>query len=139
MMIIDAKDLIVGRVATVAAKKALLGEELVIINCQDAIMTGKKEAVFERYMLRRNRGLHTKGPFFHRQPDKFVRRIIRGMLPYKQEKGKEAFKRIMCYVGVPAPFVGKEFVTLSDAHVSQVPSLKYVTIKDICKHMGGKL
>lgn len=138
-MIIDAKNLIVGRIATVAAKKALLGEEVTVVNCQDAIMTGKKEAIFARYMLRRNRGLHTKGPFYHRQADRFVRRIIRGMLPYKQEKGKEAFKRIMCYVGVPAVFEGKEIVSITEADISHVPSLKYVTVKEICQHLGGKL
>ena len=38
-MIIDATELIVGRFATVAAKKALLGERIDIINCEKAIIT----------------------------------------------------------------------------------------------------
>ena len=42
-MIIDAKDMIVGRFATVAAKKALLGEKVDIINCESAIITGNKK------------------------------------------------------------------------------------------------
>lgn len=137
-MIIDAKDLIVGRIATVAAKKALLGEKIDIVNCQNAIMTGRKEVLFAHYFRRRRMGLHTKGPFFDRQPDRFVRRIIRGMLPYKQEKGKEAFKRIMCYNGIPAAFTGQKMEVIEAAHMKKIPTLHYLTIQEICRHLGGR-
>jgi large subunit ribosomal protein L13 len=61
------------------------------------------------------------------------------MLPYKQEKGSEAFKKVMCYVGMPPEFEGKDTVTFEKANVKKVPSLKYVTIQDICKELGGKV
>src|SRR5208282_4640785 len=38
-------------------------------------------------------------PFYSRRPDLFVKRIIRGMLPYKQPKGKTAFKLLKVYMG----------------------------------------
>ena len=41
------------------------------------------------------------GPKFPRRPDAIIRRIIRGMLPYKKDKGVQAFKRINVEVGVP--------------------------------------
>lgn len=138
-MIIDAKNLIVGRFATVAAKKALLGEEVSVVNCDAAIITGSKKEVFARYRAKRAMGIPSKGPYHHRKADRFVRRIIRGMLPYKQEKGSEAFKRVMCYIGMPPEFEGKETVTFEKANVKKVPSLKYVTIQDICKELGGKV
>ncbi len=42
-MIINADNLIIGRIASFAAKKALLGEKVVIVNSEEAVMTGKKK------------------------------------------------------------------------------------------------
>ena len=61
------------------------------------------------------------------------------MLPYKKARGKEAFKRIMCYKGVPEGFAKEKMLTLQSAHVKKLPSLKYVKVGDICKLLGGKL
>src|SRR3989338_9409615 len=100
-MIVNAENLIVGRMITVVAKKALLGEKIDIVNCEKAIITGTKREVFEKYKAKANIGGPFKGPFLPKMPDRFLRRIVRGMLPYKQYKGKEAFKRIMCYNSIP--------------------------------------
>ena len=137
-MIIDAKDSIIGRIATVAAKKALLGEKVDIVNCEEAVMTGDKKAILRRYREKRERGQPTKGPFIPRRPDMFVRRIIRGMLPYKQDKGRSAFERIMCYLGVPEEFKEKKLEIIEKANISKVPNLKYVKVGVVCKEMGGK-
>ncbi len=138
-MIIDASNLIVGRFATVAAKNALLGEKVDIINCEKAFMTGSRAEIVERYKKKRAMGIPSKGPFIPRMPDRFVRRVIRGMLPHRQAKGREAFKRIMCYIGVPDNFKDQEKETFEKANVKKVPNLKYMCIGDICRIMGGKL
>lgn len=138
MIVIDAKDLIVGRFATVAAKKALLGEEVSVVNCQDAVLTGDKRTVFAKYHQKRSMGIPSKGPFYHRQSDRFVRRIIRGMLPHKQERGRTAFKRLMCFVGVPEALAQEEKISIEAAHIKKLPTLKYVYVKEICKELGGK-
>ena len=104
MIIIDAKDLIVGRFATFAAKQALLGNEIAIVNCEKAYLTGTPTHVLSEFRRKRVQGTWATGPFYHRQPDRLVRRMIRGMLPHKQEKGKSAYQRIMCYIGVPSDF-----------------------------------
>ncbi len=70
--------------------------------------------------------------------DRFVRRAIRGMLPWDKTRGREAFKRIMCYTTVPEELQGKETITIEDASVKKLPTLKYVTVKEICQHLGGK-
>lgn len=150
-MIIDATDMILGRLATFAAKQALLGEKVDIINCDKAIITGSKKQILAKYKQKREMGRPTKGPFIHRQSDRFVRRSIRGMLPYRQEKGLSAFKRIMCYNGVPAEFkdkVGKsqqsssetgtkEITIVEKADMEKLPNLKFITVGEICKFMGG--
>jgi len=137
-MIVDANNLIVGRMATFVAKKALLGEKIEIVNCENAVMTGSKKQVFARFKQKIELGTH-KGPFLHRNPERIVRRIIRGMLPYKKEKGAKAFKRIMCHVGVPNEFKDKKMETLKDADVSKLPNLKFVSIGDVSKFLGGKI
>ncbi len=138
-MIIDAKNMILGRLGTFVAKKALLGEDIVIINCGEAIITGNKKEIFAKYKARMDRGTHVKGPFYFRVADKFVKRTIRGMLPYKKEKGDKAFKRIMCYCEVPEKYKDKEAVSIETANIKKLPNLKYVNVNDICKQIGGKL
>src|SRR4030043_261685 len=106
-MIVDAEDQILGRLANFAAKKALLGESIDIINCEKAVITGDRHYIIRKYNIRRARGQPTKGPFFSRRPDLFVRRAVRGMLPYKKERGKIAYLRIKCHIGAPEKLTGK--------------------------------
>ena len=138
-MIINASDMILGRLASYVAKKALLGEKVDVVNCEKAVLTGNKKSVLADYKRRNERGTRpTKGPFMPKMPDRFVRRCIRGMLPYKQEKGIKAFKRVMCYIEIPDEFKDKQIETIDDFNVSKVPSLKYVYIGEICKLMKGR-
>lgn len=138
MKIIDAKNLIVGRIATQAAKSAMLGEEVAILNCGEAVITGSKLDIVNKYKRKRSMGTHAVGPFFPRSPDRMVKRIIRGMLPYKQAKGEAAYKRIKCYNGTPEGFEGKEIITIEEANVSKMSNLKYMTVGNVAKILGNK-
>ena len=100
-MIIDARNLILGRLATTVAKKALQGEEINVINCEHIIVSGSKKNVLFQYKTKANRGSQFKGPFIPKTPERFVKRSIRNMLPYKNPRGREAFKRIKCHRGYP--------------------------------------
>ena len=64
-MLLDANNLIVGRFGTFVAKKALLGERIDIINCEKAVISGRKEEVFAKYKKRRDIGAPRKGPFIN--------------------------------------------------------------------------
>lgn len=137
-MIIDATNLIMGRLSTYVAKKALLGETIDIVNAEKVIVTGSKEFLLERYKQRRERGTPTTGPFFPRVSNLMLKRTIRGMLPYKQPKGAHAFKRIKCYIGIPAIFEGKQFETVKSADISRLQTKKYITLKQLSKLLGAK-
>lgn len=138
-MLIDAKDLVLGRMAAYAAKQALLGEKVDIINCEKAVITGARKSIFEDYKQRANVGKNPyKGPFYPRAADRFVRRSIRGMLPYKQEKGQNAFKNIMCYIGVPKEFNDQKAETIPRANVSKLKNYKYITVGELSKNLGSK-
>lgn len=139
MIVIDATNLIVGRLATYAAKHALLGEQVRVINAEKAVISGKKANIFNDYLRKRAMGTHAKGPFVHRNPEKLLRRSIRGMLPYKKPRGREAYKRILCYTGIPDEFKDKKYVTYEDAHISKLPSLKYIDLKTLSKRLGAKV
>ncbi len=134
-MIIDAENLICGRFATVAAKKALQGENVDIINCEKAVITGERRAIIDKWKHYNSRGIQAKGPFIKKTPERFVRRMVRGMLGHRTEKGREAYKRIMCYVGVPPEFQDKKAVTFKEANISKVPNNKYITVGELTKEM----
>lgn len=65
-MIINAKNIILGRLASFAAKQSLLGEKIDIINCNDAIIIGRKKLILERYKTKISRVTPKKGPFFQK-------------------------------------------------------------------------
>ena len=135
-MIINAENLIIGRLATYAAKQALLGEKIDIINCEKAIITGSKKDILNRYETRIKRGTPFKGPFISRTPERIVKRTIRGMLPYKKEKGKLAFKNIKCYINIPESLKDKEYKTLESANIKKIKNLKFITIGYLSKLLG---
>ncbi len=137
MKVIDATDLIVGRLATKVAKAALLGEEVHVINCEKAVFTGDSTQVFQRYLQRYHRGTPSKGPFIHRQAHAIVKRTIRGMIPYKKSAGREAFSRVRCYSAVPESLKDEKTVTFEDANVSKIQVLKYVTVAEISRKLGA--
>jgi large subunit ribosomal protein L13 len=138
MIIIDGKGLILGRMGTFVAKKALLGEDVVILNSKEVIISGKKEEILSKFRNLRKRGIHTKGPFYPRRSDFMLKRLIRGMFPIKTTKGRNAFKSLKCYITVPLEFQGKETITVTGAKMSKLPNLNYITIGEICQHLGGK-
>jgi len=136
---IDATNTVVGRLATYVAKQALLGSSVNIFNCEKAVISGRPSAIREKYYYRIFKtGQPFKGPFISRMPDRFVRRIIRGMVEHKQGRGKEAFDRIMCYIGVPVDFQGKKLVKVGK-QADDLPRLKYQTIGELCVSLGGRV
>ena len=137
-MIIDATNQVLGRVASFAAKKALLGEKIEIVNCENAVITGSRPNIMERYNAKRSRGDPFHGPYFPKQPNLLFRRTIRGMLPRRQEKGLDAYRRVICYKGVPENLKGKKFETVKGADISKMLNLKYMKVGDMCRLLGGK-
>lgn len=137
-MIIDATDLVAGRLAAIAAKQALLGNKVDIVNCENAVISGRRNHIIEDYHHNIiNRGTPGHGPFISRMPDRFLRRIIRGMLPHKDNKGKIAFKRVMCYIGVPKEFEGKKFEILKQADIKERQLVKFIRLSELCKQLGA--
>ena len=70
----DATDLVMGRLASTVAKQLLssarAGEEtrVIIVNAENAVVSGKKDSVIEEYLTRYRLNHARKGPFFPRMP-----------------------------------------------------------------------
>jgi len=130
MKIIDGKNAVLGRLASYVAKETLKGEEVVILNCEQVIITGNKKNIREEFEAKKRKiGSGQKGPKHSRSADKIVKRAIRGMLPnHRQGRGKIAYRRIKCYVGVP-----KEFQESKKIVGGREKKSKFVYIKEISK------
>lgn len=140
-VIIDATDLILGRMSAYVAKQAILGNQIDIVNCEECVIKGTKDSILENYRQKFSRGTHAKGPFMFKKPNFFVKRTIRGMIPYRRGRGKEAFKSIKCYIGVPENMKEQEFKTYDDINVLKRQSsraLKYMKLKELCRYLGWK-
>ena len=130
MKIIDGKNAVLGRLASYAAKESLKGEEIKIVNCEQIIITGSKKFIEKNFQGKRERvGSGQKGPKISRTSEKIVKRAIRGMLPdHREGRGREAFKRIRCYVGVPLEFKDSNKITFNNED-----KLKYIRVKELSK------
>lgn len=138
MAVIDASNLILGRMASMVAQRLLSGEEINIINAEKSIISGRKDTTFERYKKYTDRGSREFGPFFPRRPDQIVARTIRGMIPHKKMTGREAYKRLKVYIGVP-PELGKEQAgTIENASLTRLSTSNYIILGDLSKKLGSK-
>ena len=135
-MIIDATNLILGRLASKAAKQALGGEEVIVINCEKAIVTGNKKQIFDSYIGKFDIGQVNQGPYFPRKPDQLVRRTIRGMLPRKKPKGRAAYERVKCYIGLPSQIKPAEAKSLPEASGDRIKKTSHITVLELCRHIG---
>jgi large subunit ribosomal protein L13 len=134
--IIDASGATLGRLSTNAAKRLIKGEEIAVINSEKAIISGKKPTIKESYKQKRELGTYRKGPFYPRMPDQIVKRTIRGMIPYQTPHGRNAFKRLKCYIGIPKEFEGKKFEKIAEAKKQPVD---FITIEELSRFLGAKI
>jgi len=136
MLVIDATDRVMGRLASLTAKKLLEGEQIVIVNAGDAVMTGNPAFIKGKYLAAKQRGDRKKGPFIHRAPDALLRRAVRGMLPqkWKKRKGTVAYKRLRVFADCPEEY--KKLKKFGKG-LSEV-RCKFMRLKEISKFLGAK-
>ncbi len=134
--VVDASGAVLGRMASIVAKRLLKGEEIAIVNAEKAIILGDEQMVKQEYREKREIGTQRKGPFFPRMPHMIVKRTIRGMLPYQQPKGREALKRLKCYIGVPDEYKN---ANMERVGIPEKKPYKYITIEELSRYLGAKI
>ncbi len=141
MAVIDATGHVVGRLASVVAKRLLKGEDIVVVNAEKAIITGRRKVVFDEYYTRHHRGSTTSrmrgiGPRYPRRPDMILRRTISRMMPYQQARGREALKRLRVYIDVPEDLKSKTLEVIADA--KRAPQGPVISLGEVSKLLGSK-
>jgi ribosomal protein L13, archaeal/eukaryotic len=139
-MIIDGEGLIMGRLASTVSKMLLNGESVVVLNAEKILISGTKEWAYARYKQRVDRASISNprkmGPKYPRRPDDIFRRTVRGMIPYRKTSGREAFKGLKVFVGIPREFEGAEIFKLEEAMPKNIK--KSIELGTISKLLGAK-
>ena len=133
--VIDARDCILGRVASEVAQRALDGERVAVINAEQSVITGREEQLVEKYQTRREVG-SDRGPYYPKQPDRIFKRSIRGMLPYKKPRGREAYENVRVYKGNPNDEDGE---IIEGTSLDRLSNIKFVQLGTISEQLGANV
>jgi large subunit ribosomal protein L13 len=134
-VVIDARDCILGRVASEVSQRALDGERVAVVNAERAVITGNEESIMETYRKRAELGSDS-GPYYPKRPDGIFKRTIRGMVPYKSKRGREAFENIRVYLGNPYDEDGE---VLEDTSLDRLSTIKFVTLGTVSENLGANV
>ena len=132
-VVVDARDCIMGRVASEVAQRALDGKRVAIINAEQAVITGNEDATMATYEKRAELGSDS-GPYYPKRPDRIFKRAVRGMLPYKQDRGREAFESVRIYVGNPHDRDGE---VLEGTSLDRLSNIKFTSLGEISETLGA--
>lgn len=138
MTIIDANGLILGRLASDVAKRLLAGEKIDVVNAEKAVISGSRLDTIAEYRNKIAIGSTEFGPHFPKRPDRILKRTVRGMVPYRRARGRDAMARLKVHVGVPLELKDKEMIQVAEASMKRLSSNKYIRLGDVSTKMGGQ-
>jgi len=134
-VVINADGLILGRMASIIAKRLLKGERILVVNAEKAVISGKKKMKVMEAKEFLEVGHPGRGPLHYKRPDRILRRTVRGMLPYKQPNGKQAYKKLKVFIGIPDELKNSEMETIEEAR-SEKLTCPYFTVGELAKEVG---
>ncbi|MGC8648972.1 MAG: 50S ribosomal protein L13 [Candidatus Micrarchaeia archaeon] len=139
--IYDAKDKVLGRLASIVAKKLLQGKKVAIVNAEQLIITGNRDGIIKKYKTRldlNERSNPEHAAYWPRRPDMLVKRIIRGMLPYhKKAIGKDSYRRLRVFIGVPEVFKDAKIISIDTKSPKDIYA-DYMRISELSEMLGYK-
>jgi large subunit ribosomal protein L13 len=133
--IVNAEGLILGRMCSKVAKRLLNGEQVVIINAEKTVISGKKKSKILEAHIFLEVGAPKRGPMHYRRPDRIVLKTVRGMLPMKQPKGKKALANLRVFLGIPLELKNEKPQALPDAESTKLKGPQF-TLGELAKEIG---
>ncbi len=132
--VIDGEGRILGRVSTHVAKMLLNGNDVTIVNAEKIVISGHLRDIVAKYKQRvelKDKANPEHSPYISRRPDLFVKRVVRGMLPYRQPRGKTAYKKLTVYIGVPKgiKITDKEPIKKGEEVYENIMTVKELSVK----------
>ncbi len=120
--VVDAKDAVLGRLATVVAARLRgkhnplftphvdMGDHVIVINADKVVLTGNK---WDQKQYHRHSGYVgglksiTARKLMEKKPEELVRFAVKGMLP-KNRLGRQIFKKLKVYASEQHPHVAQQ-------------------------------
>jgi large subunit ribosomal protein L13 len=60
------------------------------------------------------------------------------MLPFDKARGREAYRKLRVYVGVPAEFKDKEAKRLPEASLERLRTRRFIRVGELSEHLSAK-
>ena len=119
-VVVNGEGLILGRLCSKVAKRLLNGEQIIVVNAEKIVISGKRKSKVAEAHKFLEVGAPERGPFHSRRPDRIVCKTVRGMVPWKQPKGKVAYKRLKVFLGVPEELKDQKMETIDQANAAKL-------------------
>jgi large subunit ribosomal protein L13Ae len=141
LIVIDGKGHLIGRMASIVAKQLELGQKIVIVRCEQVLISGKhyrSKLNLMDYLHKRTNTQPKWGPIHQMAPSRIVWRTIKGMLPYKTPRGAACLGRLKCFDGCPMTVNATKKMVIPDALkvVKLAPRAKYTVLGNVAKECG---
>lgn len=139
-IVVDASGMIAGRLASLLAKRLLRGEKIVVVNAEKAVLSGKRKSKvreIKEFWEVVGRANPFRGPRHPHSPSGFLRDMVWGMLPRDRPRGREAFRRLKVYEGIPENFSGLAPEGFPEASAEKL-RYGYVSLAEICRELGWR-
>ena len=133
--VVNGDGLILGRMCSKIAKRLLNGEEIIVVNAEKIIISGKKKSKVAEAHKFLEVGAPERGPFHSRRPDRIVCKTVRGMVPWRQPKGKLAYKRLKVFLGVPEELKDQKMETIDQANAAKLTG-PHFTLGELAIEIG---
>ncbi|NYT12672.1 MAG: 50S ribosomal protein L13 [Methanomassiliicoccales archaeon] len=137
MVVIDADGHVLGRLSSDVAQRIMNGEDVIIVNADKALITGGRATTLSDYKQKKDRGKIRKGPFYPRRADLIFKRTVRGMIPFDKSRGREAYRRLKVFVGVPREYESAKVERIEKA--MQVNTSRYITLGEVSAFLGSNV
>ncbi|MDY6774916.1 MAG: 50S ribosomal protein L13 [Halobacteria archaeon] len=138
--VIDGKNAVLGRLASTVASRLLDGERVAVVNAEEIVVSGDTDDTVERYR-KKTSARSDQGPDHPKRPDGLARRTVRGMVPHKKKRGREAMSNLRFYIDVPREYAGDdvEFETVEDADAENLGKARVIRLGEISKKLGANV
>ncbi|CAH8588632.1 unnamed protein product [Schistosoma turkestanicum] len=142
-IIIDAQGHLLGRLASVVAKTLLNGQKVVVVRCESINISGsfyRNKLKYLDFLRKRMNTNPSRGPYHFRAPAKIFWRTVRGMLPHKLHRGKQALDKLKVFEGIPPPYDKKKRMVVPSALrvIRLKPGRKFSVLSRLSDDVGWK-
>merc|ERR550514_397129 len=143
VVVIDCRDHMLGRLASIIAKQILSGQKVVAVRCEGVVLSGgmvRQSMKYHRFLRKHTLSNPKHGPFHYRSPSRQLWRTVRGMVPHKTVRGTRAMERLLCFEGVPPPYDKMKRMVVPDALkvLRLQPSHKSCVLGELATSVGWK-